>query len=301
MGTHYYAVQILTVVETVSMLTLLKTLLYAAGSESAFRNRGKTLRAAAIVMLVSANLLLAVSRIGAYLPAGSTIGAMLASLIDFAALLIGAGALVTFIAKGKKSVLQKEKAKIVRIRAEDIELHTNIRPFPIIQAGEMEANQTGTWTDSGKRNTLIFVGGAPEKLLDGSEMIAEIVPHNEKPDTYYVTKFMIEGKKTAGSRVLGIIGTIAAAMFVLSLVLMNHDCLALGMQLPYPEGYPSISLAGSAAGTMLFRYVCTINGKARTKPGSAASTAFQMICLLLLALCCVSMCGSFVQCGSMYL
>ena len=300
MGLYYYIVQFLTVIESASILILIKTLLYESASKFEFKNKNNILKCSAMAAVFSANILIAVSYFVEGKKGMENASVMLALLTDFTVLLISAGCLITVLVNGKSKRIKKEKAKTVTIKANELKLHPNIRPVPYLQVDEKETLQTAVWEKDGRPKTLIFAGGAVTGIRDDSEIMAKIIPHDTDADTYYVLNSLVTGKKAFSSYVINMMQALARLMFVAAMIFMNTDHIILKMSMPYPEGYPSVGLMGASIGVLVMSYAWSVSGKGKTAAGETGIKVFKIISATMTFLGFLSMINSFIGCILIY-
>ena len=300
MTAGYYIVQIFSFIEAAGILMLIWILLASTGPLYIFKNKNRLLRLFTAVVLVSANIVIAVSKLTKNQGFQSSAGNILGFFIDFVAVIFAAACLITILTRGRDRGMKKEKAGIVTVSARQLNIHSSIRPLPYLQMRENERVQTGTWDHDGIREFLVFIGSTLTGLTEDSDITMEIIPHGGEPNVYYVTRAHIEGRKGIMLRMLDAVSFAAGIMFVLSVLFMNYDSMILHVPLPYPEGYPSISLMAGSIAVMLFKWVGSVSGSADSKAGKTALTVFKVIIYVLLAMSLLSLPGTFIDCLRFY-
>ena len=301
MTASYYIIQIFTFIEAAGILMLMWILLTSSGPLYIFKNRNHLLKLFAAAVLISANVVIVVSMLTEGQEFPSSAGSLLGLLIDFITVIFAAACLITILTSGRNRGMKKEEARIVTIPMRQLKIHTSIRPMPYLQMREDERVQTGIWNHDGIQEFLIFTGGTLTGLKENSDIVMEIVPHDEKTGVYYVTRVHVKGKKSVVSHILDIVSFAAGTTFVLSVLFMNHDSIVLHVPLPYPDGYPSVSLMAASIAAMLFKWVGSISGNANSKSGNMAVKIFKAIIYILLLMSLLSLADAFGKCLKLYL
>ena len=295
---YYIFMQILTIIESASLLIFLWVCLGVHSSEFVFENRNRLMAFFAAATVIPAIIILISSMITGGTSALFFYGAKLALFIIVATAII-----FSFIAVGiiytRKNKIKKRDTKIVTIPARQLKVYTMLQPLLYLQTREYKEGQLVEWTHNGKQETL-FVGGILSGLTKRSVLLMELSPHFEMPNTYNVFRMRLLSGRSFFSCVFDILSVFAGIFFVFSLLIMNYDALINHIYAPYPGEYQPNMLMWASVMAMLYKYVLTGNGDAKSVTGKICLRLFKAFALVFFAALFIYTYNTFSSCMVRY-